>query len=103
MVPDATSGHIEGCLIMSIEFTNKELITLFDQKVKFKKTLFFEAENFKFPVVKAGTVARICLIEDIENKKSVIIMIDGEFQAFDRSLFDYHLEVVEPCFINEDD
>jgi len=88
---------------MADEFTKKELITLFDQTVKFKKTLYFEAENLKFPIVKAGTVARICLIEDIEDKKSVIIMIDGEFQAFDRSLFDYHLEVVEPCFINADD
>ena len=88
---------------MPTEFTKKDLITLFDQTVKVKKTLYFEAENLKFPIIKAGAVARICLIEDIDDKKSVLIMIDDQLQAFDRAMFDYHLEVVEPCFINADD
>lgn len=103
MVPDATSSRLEGCLIMGAEFTKKELTTLFNQTVKFKKTLYFEAGNLKFPVVAAGTVARICLIEDIDNKKTITLMIDDAYQAFDRSMFDYHLEVVEPCFINAGD
>jgi len=88
---------------MSTEFTQQQLLELFNQTVKVKKTLYFEAENLKFPIIKAGTVARICLIEDVEGKKSVVLMIDDQYEAFDRAMFDYHLEVVEPCFINTDD
>jgi len=88
---------------MDKEFTKEDLLTLFDQTVKFKKTLYFEAENMKFPIVQAGTVSRVCLVEDVDGKKSITLMIDDAYQAFDRSMFDYHLEIVEPCFINSGD
>jgi len=87
---------------MSKEFTKQDLLTLFDQTVKFKKTLYFESGKLKFPIIASGTVARVCLIEDVDGKKSITLMIDDDYQAFDRSMFDYHLEVVEPSFITTD-
>jgi len=85
---------------MSKEFTKKEVIALFEKQVVCKKTLYFECENIKFPLVKAGAIAQVCLIENLSGSLTVSLLIDDDLQAFDKTMFDYHLELVEPCFIN---
>ncbi len=85
---------------MKEQFTKEEAFSLLGESVIIKNTVYFDQDGIKYPLINAGVIAPVYIIENSPEGLMIVLLIDGDYSHFDKEGFDTYCQLVKPEIIH---